>query len=155
MGEDLMSRQQERIDPNVLLMQIQAIRDQINRIQGFIAELATARENVIRSIDSIKALNKTSDDNVILPLDPQMNSLTVLKPVDVDHVIVHLGLNVYARLSFSDAIKVLEAKENRLSKSISEATRQLNELVKLHDQYQTLLQSIALSAQAQQSRSKT
>ncbi|MCE4598727.1 MAG: prefoldin subunit alpha [Desulfurococcales archaeon] len=144
-----MSRQQEKIDPNVLLMQIQAIRDQINRLQGFIAELATARESVVRSIDSVKALKRVGEDNIILPLDPQMNSFTMLKPVDADYVIVHLGLNVYARLPVNDAVKILEAKENRLSRSISEASKQLNELVKLHEQYQALLQSIALSAQTQ------
>ncbi len=154
MGENKMSSQ-EKIDPNVLLVQIQALRDQINRLQGFIAELTAARDNVIRSLDSIKALDIAGDNNVILPLDPQMNSLTMLKPVDTSHIIVHLGLNVYARLAVDDAVKILKEKESRLSRSISEATKQLRELVKLHEQYQALLQSIAISAQAQQRPAKT
>ncbi len=137
-----------QIDPRALLAQIQALEAQINRMQGLLAELTAARDNVVRSRQSIEALSSTGEP-VIIPLDPNMNSMAVVEARDRERFIVHLGLEIYAKLPKDEAVKVLEAKEERLSKSISEATRQLKELTSMYEQYQALLQQLAVAQQAQ------
>ena len=137
-----------QIDPRALLAQIQALEAQINRMQSLLAELTAARDNVVRSRQSIEALSSAGEP-VIIPLDPNMNSMAVVEARDREKFIVHLGLEIYAKLPKDEAVKVLEAKEERLSKSISEATRQLKELTSMYEQYQALLQQLAAAQQAQ------
>lgn len=137
-----------QIDPRALIAQVQALEAQINRIQGLIAELTTARDNVSRSRQSIEALAE-AEGPVIAPLDPSMNAMAVVEPKDRERFIVHMGLDIYAKLPRDKAVKILEEKEERLSKSISEATKQLKELTSMYEQYQALLQQLALAQQAQ------
>jgi len=139
-----------QVDPRAIIAQMQAIEAQINRLQSFIAELTQARENVSRSMESIKALSG-SGGPVMVMLDPSMNSMAIVEVRDREKFIVHLGLDVYARLDKEKALEILDEKEARLSKSISEATKQLKDLTSLYEQYQAALQQIS-AQQAKQAR---
>jgi len=63
-------------------------------------------------------------------------------------MLVHLGLNVYARTSLEEALKVLEDRRARLDKAVEETRRAIGNLASLHDQYQALLQRVLAQAQA-------
>ena len=78
-----------------------------------------------------------------------MNAIALVEARDRERFLVHLGMGIYARLPREKAVKILEEKEERVSRSISEATKQLKDLTSLYEQYQALLQQLALAQQAQ------
>ncbi|MCE4602859.1 MAG: prefoldin subunit alpha [Desulfurococcales archaeon] len=137
-----------QVDPRALIAQVQAIEAQINKLQGILAELTATRDNIHRSKQSIEAIAST-EEPVLAPLDPNMNAIALVEAKDRDRFLVHLGMGIYARLPREKALKILEEKEERVSRSISEATKQLKDLTSLYEQYQALLQQLALAQQAQ------
>ncbi len=131
----------QQVDPTVLVAQMQAIREQANRVQAFIAQLTSMRDNVAKSREALEALKK-GVGSFIAYLDPGLNAAINVTDNSGGRVLVNIGFNIYAKVEIDKAIEILSERERILSRNIGEANRQLNELVKLHSQYQALLQSI-------------
>ena len=53
---------------------------------------------MLKAIDSVKAVNGV-EGSILVYLDPHMNVAIRVDPVEKDRMLVHLGLNVYARTS--------------------------------------------------------
>ena len=131
----------QQVDPAVIMAQMQAIREQANRVQAFIAQLASMRDNVAKSREALEALKK-GVDSFIAYLDPGLNVAINVADRSGGKVFVNIGFNIYAKVEIEKAIEILSERERILSRNIGEANRQLNELVKLHNQYQAILQSV-------------
>lgn len=137
---------QQKVDVAALAAQVQVLRDQIEALQDYLRRLAQARDNVVRSIEGLKAL-KGAQESFIVHLDPNMNAAIAVNLADRDHVIVHMGLNVYAKIGFDDAIKILEERRGKLEKAIDETKKAISGIATLHDQYQALLQRTLAEAE--------
>jgi prefoldin alpha subunit len=131
----------QQVDPTALVAQIQAIREQANRVQAFIAQLASMRDNVVKSKEALEALRK-GVDSFIAYLDPGLNVAINVSNSSGGTVFFNIGFNIYAKVDIDKALEILAERERILSRNIGEANKQLNELVNLHNQYQALLQSI-------------
>lgn len=127
------------------------LREQIEALQAYLQQLIQVRDSVIKAMDSIRALNKV-EGSILVYLDPHMNVAITVNPLERDRMLVHLGLNVYAKLGVEEALKVLEERRARLDKAVEETRRTIGNLVNLHDQYQAALQRIL--AQAAQARER-
>lgn len=101
----------------------------------------------MKAIDSIKAVN-SFEGSILVYLDPHMNVAINVNPIERGRMLVHLGLNVYAKLSVDDALRILEDRRARLDKAVEDTRRTIGNLANLHDQYQALLQRILARAQA-------
>jgi prefoldin alpha subunit len=123
------------------------LKEQIDALQAYLQQLIQARDSVLRAMDSLKAVNNV-EGSVLVYLDPHMNVAIKVNPVEKDKMLVHLGLNVYARTSLEEALKVLEDRRARLDKAVEETRRAIGNLASLHDQYQALLQRVLAQAQA-------
>ncbi|MFN4045980.1 MAG: hypothetical protein ACK4H7_01395, partial [Acidilobaceae archaeon] len=64
---------QQKVDVAALAAQVQVLRDQIEALQDYLRRLAQARDNVVRSIEGLKAL-KGAQESFIVHLDPNMNA---------------------------------------------------------------------------------
>ncbi len=137
---------QQKVDVAALAAQVQVLRDQIEALQDYLRGLVQARDNVVRSIEGLKAL-KGSPESFIVHLDPNMNAAVTVNLVDREHVIVHMGLNVYAKMGFNEAIKMLEERRGKLEKAIEETRKAIGSIASLHDQYQALLQRTLAEAE--------
>jgi len=131
----------QQVDPTVIVAQIQALREQANRVQAFIAQLSSMRDNVVKSKEALEALKK-GVESFIAYLDPGLNVAISVANNSGGTVFVNIGFNIYAKVGIDKAIEILSERERVLSRNIGEANKQLNELVNLHNQYQALLQSI-------------
>ena len=139
----------QQVDLNTLLAQLQVIRDQIAKLQARIAELTALKDNVARARDSLKVIKENGGSVVMMPLDSQMNAIIKVAPVDTSKVLVHLGLDVYARLSIDEAIRILDEKESNILKTIGVLNKQLRDLVRLHEQYQAIISQAVARARAE------
>jgi len=138
---------EERVDVGALAAQIQLLREQIDALQAYLQQLVQVRDSVVKAIDSLKALGKV-EGYMLVYLDPHMNAAVSVTPLERDKTLVHLGLNVYAKLSVEEALKVLEERKARLDKAVEDTRRTIGNLASLHDQYQAALQRILAQAQA-------
>ena len=136
-----------------ILAQIRALEEQIKRLQETLKELVEAQQRVQAAIDSIKAARESGDD-IIIPLDPGLNAMAHARVKDKDKFIVHLGLDVYAKLPAEKALSVLEERKEKIGKSISEVNKQLKELMNVYEQYRAYLQQLAV-AQAMAAQART
>ena len=137
----------------VILAQIRALEEQIKRLQETLKELVEAQQQVQAAIDSINAARESGDD-ILIPLDPGLNAIARARVEDKDKFIVHLGLDVYAKLPAEKALRVLEEKKEKIGKSISEVNKQLQELMSVYEQYRAYLQQLAI-AQAMAAQART
>ncbi|MDM7274545.1 MAG: prefoldin subunit alpha [Thermoprotei archaeon] len=137
---------QQKVDVAALAAQVQVLRDQIEALQDYLGRLVQARDSVVRSIEGLKAL-KGAQESFIVHLDPNMNAAVAVNLADRDRVIVHMGLNVYAKMGFEDAIKILEERRGKLEKAIEETRKAIGGIASLHDQYQALLQRTLAEAE--------
>ncbi len=123
------------------------LREQIDALQVYLQQLIQARDSVVKAIDSLKAVNST-EGSIIVYLDPHMNVAITVNPVERDRMLVHLGLNVYAKVSLEEALRILEVRKARLDKAVEDTRKAIGNLASLHDQYQALLQKALAQAQA-------
>lgn len=140
----------EEVDPAILAAQIQALREQIEILQGYLAQITQSRDSVVKAREGLRVVS-ASEGEVILPLDPAANTLIRVSPVERREVTVHIGLGIFVRTSVEEAIKILEEKEGRLNKAIEEVRRRLREAADAHNRYQLLLQQV-LAQRSQQAR---
>ena len=141
----------QRVDPNVLIAQLQAIREQIVALQGYALQLSQARDSVSKARDSLDVISKGGGD-VIMALDPNMNAVISVRPVERGKVTVHLGLNVFARTSVEEAARILDEKRERLDKALGEVRKNLRNLSTLQDRYQLLIQQLLAQQEAAERR---
>ncbi len=146
MGERIMS-QQVQVDAASLLSQAQALQDRIAALQSTIAQLEQARLNVLRSIDTLKALNS---DSMLVPSDPDYNALINVKPLEPEKVITKLGGNIYAKIPVEEAVKILEKRANTIEKQLQFLVREYEETAKALESIQALLQQLAVMSRQQQ-----
>jgi prefoldin alpha subunit len=123
------------------------LREQIDALQAYLQQLIQARDSVAKAIDSIKAVNNT-EGSIMVYLDPHMNVAIMVNPVERDKMLVHLGLNVYAKVGLEEALRILEDRRAKLDKAVEDTRRAIGNLASLHDQYQALLQKALAQAQA-------
>ena len=123
------------------------MREQIDALQAYLQQLVQVRDSVLKAMDSVKAVSSV-EGSILVYLDPHMNVAVRVDPVEKDRMLVHLGLNVYARMSLEEALKVLEDRRARLDKAVEETRKAIGNLASLHDQYQALLQRVLAQAQA-------
>ncbi len=144
MGEGIMS---SNIDPNTLLAQAQALRERMEQLQTAIASAEQTRVNVLRAVETIKALKTDSD--LLVPADPDFNALVKARPVDKENVVVRLGGDIYAKVPSEDAVKLLEEKARGIAKQIQLLTEELRQVAQALQTTEMLLQQIAMAMQAQ------
>ncbi len=99
----------------------------------------------MKAMDSIKAVN-TTKGSILVYLDPHMNVAITANPVEKDKMLVHIGLNVYAKVGLEEALRILEDRRARLDKAVNDTRRAIGNLASLHDQYQALLQKALAQA---------
>ncbi len=127
-----------------VLAQLRVIEDQIRRLQETLENLAEAQRQVQAAIDSINAA-RTGGDDILIPLDPGLNAMARGRVEEKERFIVHLGLDVYAKLPVEKALQVLEEKKEKIGKSISEVNKQLKELTAVYEQYRAYMQQLAMA----------
>ena len=114
------------------------MREQIDALQAYLQQLIQARDSVAKAIDSIKAVNST-EGSIMVYLDPHMNVAIMVNPVERGKMLVHLGLNVYAKVGLEEALRILEDRRVKLDKAVEDTRRAIGSLASLHDQYKELL----------------
>ncbi|MEM0366420.1 MAG: prefoldin subunit alpha [Acidilobaceae archaeon] len=144
-----MARQQ-RVDIGALAAQIQLIKEQIDALQAYLQQLLQSRDSVVKAINSINTIRNV-EGNIMVYLDPHLNA-AISAGITDRNILVHLGLNVYAKLSFDEAVSILEERRARLDKAIENTRSTIANLIALHDRYQSVLQSAISEAEAKKSR---
>lgn len=141
-----------RVSPEQLaqayVLQLGALKSQIDELQSYIAQLEATIANLEAAKNSVKAVNSGSDD-ILVPGDPGGTVYMKVKPARTDAVLLHLGLNIYVYVSPDDAVKIIE---ERKSKYASVVERLRSELEKLVTQYRELERGLAVLQQRQQKR---
>ncbi|MEM1712654.1 MAG: prefoldin subunit alpha [Acidilobaceae archaeon] len=144
-----MARQQ-RVDIGALAAQIQLIKEQIDALQAYLQQLLQSRDSVVKAINSINTIRNV-EGNIMVYLDPHLNA-AISAGITDRNILVHLGLNVYAKLSFDEAVSILEERRARLDKAIENTRSTIANLIALHDRYQSVLQSAISEAEAKKLR---
>ncbi|MEM4845601.1 MAG: prefoldin subunit alpha [Acidilobaceae archaeon] len=144
-----MARQQ-RVDIGALAAQIQLIKEQIDALQAYLQQLLQSRDSVVKAINSINTIRNV-EGNIMVYLDPHLNA-AISAGITNRNILVHLGLNVYAKLSFDEAVSILEERRARLDKAIENTRSTIANLIALHDRYQSVLQSAISEAEAKKLR---
>jgi len=141
---------QQRVDIGALAAQIQLIKEQIDALQAYLQQLLQSRDSVVKAINSINTIRNV-EGNIMVYLDPHLNA-AISAGITDRNILVHLGLNVYAKLSFDEAVSILEERRARLDKAIENTRSTIANLIALHDRYQSVLQSAISEAEAKKSR---
>ncbi|BAA80069.2 prefoldin alpha subunit [Aeropyrum pernix K1] len=140
---------QQMPSPEEIAAQLQMIRDQIAELQGVLAQL----ELRLRSVQAAKeTVEKAAgqDGETLFPGDPELNTILKARLLEPGKAIVHLGLNVYAKLDTAKATEILAKKEDALKRSLETLKQELDKLSRTHDQYLQLLQALTAGQAAQQ-----
>lgn len=116
-----------------MVAQAELVRQQLDALQIYYQQLAQLRDNVIKSLAAIEATK--SGDEVIVYLDPGMNAAMRFKPSE-EKVLIHIGLNIYAKLSREESAKILEERRAGLEKAMEDTAKRMRELKSLYDRYQ-------------------
>lgn len=131
------------VDVNAIYAQIQALAEEINRLQSVEAQLAMAIESVRRAKDSIDAfvtLGKGAE--VLVPLDNQLNGYGRVSVADPDKFIVALGLGYYAEVDAAKALELLGSRERSLLDQLGRLRETLSEYTRLYNQYRQVLSAV-------------
>ncbi|MEM1758448.1 MAG: prefoldin subunit alpha, partial [Acidilobaceae archaeon] len=137
-------------DIGALAAQIQLIKEQIDALQAYLQQLLQSRDSVVKAINSINTIRNV-EGNIMVYLDPHLNA-AISAGITDRNILVHLGLNVYAKLSFDEAVSILEERRARLDKAIENTRSTIANLIALHDRYQSVLQSAISEAEAKKLR---
>ncbi|MCX8196290.1 MAG: prefoldin subunit alpha, partial [Acidilobaceae archaeon] len=121
----------QKVDVGALAVQAQLIKEQMDVLQTYLQQLLQMRDSVLRGIGGVEAL-KGGKKELLVYLDPHLNVAGRFEASE-EKVVVLLGLNVYAKLSAEDALKVLEERRERLERAIGETRKRVEELAALYD----------------------
>ncbi|MEN3000170.1 MAG: prefoldin subunit alpha [Acidilobaceae archaeon] len=133
------SPQKQKVDVGVVAAQAQLIKEQMDVLQLYLQQLLQMRDSVVRAMGGVEALRGESKEMLVY-LDPHLNAAGKFQAAE-ERVMVLLGLNVYAKLSAEEALKVLEERKSRLERAIDETRKRMDELAALYDRYQAVLQA--------------
>lgn len=126
--------------------QLLALQEQIANLQAVIAQLEAAINNLNAASDSVDAIVKGPEE-VVFPLDPGFNVYVRGRPLNNDRFIVHVGLNYYAEMDASNALKVISRRRGILERSLNSARERLAALASIYEKYREALASAASQAQ--------
>lgn len=119
-----------------IIVQAEIVRQQLDALQLYYQQLTQLRDNVLRSLAAIEATR--ANEEVIVYMDPNMNAAIRFRLAD-DKVLVHLGLDVYARLDREGSINILRERRERLEKAMENTAKRIGELKALYDKYQEVI----------------
>ena len=139
-----MSGQQRQ--PEVILAQLQAVRDQLGQLQAYLAQLEQMLASLRASMEGVENLEEGAE--VMAPLDPQMNAFFRAR-VASGRVTVGIGRGIYVTLDRDKALKVLRDRE---AKYVSVINRIKAEIERLSQAYAQLAQELERLQQAQAER---
>ncbi|MCS7106789.1 MAG: prefoldin subunit alpha [Acidilobaceae archaeon] len=131
--------QKHKVDVGAVAAQAQLIKEQIDVLQLYSQQLLQMRDSVLRAMGGIEAL-KVEKKEMLIYLDPHLNVAGRFQATD-EKIMVLLGLNVYAKLTADEALKVLEERKSKLERAIDETRKRMDELAALYDRYQAVLQA--------------
>ncbi|WP_165487970.1 prefoldin subunit alpha family protein [Aeropyrum pernix] len=140
---------QQMPSPEEIAAQLQMIRDQIAELQSVLAQLEIRLRSVQAAKETVeKAAGQEGD--TLFPGDPELNTILKARLLEPGKAIVHLGLNVYAKLDTAKAAEILAKKEDALKRSLEMLRQELDKLSRTHDQYLQLLQALTAGQAVQQ-----
>lgn len=139
----------EKLPPEALMAQLEAIRQQISELQAYLAQLEQALGSVKTSIESIEAAGEGAE--AFSPADPNMNALFKAK-IESGKVYVHLGRGIYAALSKEQALEVLREREQGVLKAIESVRTDITRLTGVYSEIARRLQELQQSALAREAR---
>lgn len=140
--------QQVVVDPNALLAQAQELAQVIENLQSLIVDLNARKESLIRASETIEAVS-AAEEPLLAPADPQGVAFYKAVPHDKGKFLVHLGLDVYAYLDKDKALEKIKEKVEGVDKEIKLVSEKLEDARRQYEAIQSLLQQLALAAQAQ------
>jgi prefoldin alpha subunit len=144
------------VDLNQLYALTVAIKEELEGLQAVHAQLSSLYERIRKAKESIDAIALSKEEeSFLLPLEPGALVLSKMTPLDKDNFIVNIGLDVYVKLSASEAQRVLSARESEVLRRLEEVSKRISELSQAYEQYQALLQAAASAMEAQRKGSSS
>ena len=138
---------------DALIAELGEVRRYIDALQNQLNQITSELNEVNNSKNFISELKTSSIDEIVIPTDRRGYVLTRAKPIDRDKVIVHVGLEYYAKLPLEKAMEILINIEKDLRNTLTLIQRELNNATNYYQQLQALI-SKALE-QARQSTQVT
>jgi prefoldin alpha subunit len=145
-----MSQPKERrvvVDVGAIYAQLQALAEEIARLQNTEAQISLALQAVRRAKDSVDAFVALGEGaEVLVPLDPNLNGYGYARIANRDRFIVALGLGYYAEVDASRALEILGSRERSLLEQLSRVREVTAEYTRLYQQYSQVLNTLLASA---------
>jgi len=128
--------QEPQRQAEVLLAQLQAVRDQLNQLQAYTAQMEQMLASLRASIQGAEAAEENAE--VMAPLDPNMNAF-IRARVASGRVAVGIGRGIYVALERDKALEVLRDRE---AKYVAVINRLKAEMERLAQAYAQLAQEL-------------
>jgi len=131
---------------NSLLSEIRVLEEGLNELtvrQSFLERILV---DTSRSIDTIKGIDSSSSEEVLVPVGAGV--LLRSSPPRVDKVLVNVGANVVIEKSREDATKFMEGRAKELEESLAALISQRNQVAQRLDSDRRAAQAL-LSKQGQ------
>ncbi len=135
--------QEQRIQPEVLLAQLQALRDRLNQLQAYGAQLEQLLASLRAAIAGVESLSEESE--IMTPLDPNMNAFARVK-VASSKVAVGIGRGIYVALDKENALELLRRRELEYTEAINKVKSEIEKLSKAYAQLAQELEALQQSA---------
>ncbi len=135
--------QEQRIQPEVLLAQLQALRDRLNQLQAYGAQLEQLLASLRAAIAGVESLSEETE--IMTPLDPNMNAFARVK-VASSKVAVGIGRGIYVALNKENALELLRRRELEYMEAINKVKSEIEKLSKAYAQLAQELEALQQSA---------
>lgn len=132
-----------QIDAGALVQTIDRLEKYIEGLREIIENLNDRLIETRTASEGIKRIQEGGFKEVLISIDRHGNSLIKLKGEVEDKAIVHLGLGIYVENNFSDAIKLLEQREQEIRAEIEKVSKELEYRTKEYQRLQSLVYSLA------------
>lgn len=133
---------EQRRQAEVLLAQLQAVRDQLGQLQAYTSQLEQMLASIRAAIEGVESLEEGS--TFMAPLDPNMNAIARAR-LESEKVAVGIGMGIFVAL---EREKALELLRNREAKYVSVINRLKSEMERLSQAYAQLAQELERLQQA-------